>query len=101
MKGYVTCKHCKGVGKTYKWFIFPKRCPYCKGLGFNWMGSTRELNRNDLMKGVIINGKIYELVDADENKNDCDCCDLNRCGTYPCLAFGDHLGKCLKERTDL
>lgn len=24
MRGYITCKHCKDIGKTYKWWIFPK-----------------------------------------------------------------------------
>ena len=34
MRGYAICKHCKGVGKTFKWLIFPKRCPYCNGMGY-------------------------------------------------------------------
>ena len=37
MRGYVTCKHCKGIGKTFKLLIFPKRCPYCNGLGDIWV----------------------------------------------------------------
>ena len=37
MMGYVTCKHCKGIGKTFKLLIFPKRCPYCNGLGDIWV----------------------------------------------------------------
>ena len=40
MTGYVTCKHCHGVGKTFKWLIFPKCCPYCNGLGDIWLNST-------------------------------------------------------------
>lgn len=37
MRGWVTCKHCKGIGKTFKWLIFPKSCPYCNGLGDIWV----------------------------------------------------------------
>ena len=37
MRGYVICKYCKGVGKTHKWFIFPKKCPHCNGTGFIWI----------------------------------------------------------------
>lgn len=37
MRGYVTCKHCKGIGKTVKLLIFSKRCPYCNGLGDIWV----------------------------------------------------------------
>ena len=42
MRGYVTCKHCKGIGKTYKWWIFPKQCPYCKGFGDFWVDNIDE-----------------------------------------------------------
>ena len=31
------CKHCKGIGKIFKWLIFSKRCPYCNGLGDIWV----------------------------------------------------------------
>lgn len=44
MRGYVTCKHCKGIGKTFKWLIFPKSCPYCNGMGYIWMDSTHAID---------------------------------------------------------
>lgn len=44
MRGYVTCKHCHGVGKTYKWFIFPKHCSYCNGMGSIWLNSERDID---------------------------------------------------------
>ena len=44
MTGYVTCKHCKGVGKTFKWVIFSKHCPYCNGMGYIWMNSTQAID---------------------------------------------------------
>lgn len=43
MRGYVTCKHCKGVGKTFKWLIFSQYCSYCNGMGYIWLGSTKEI----------------------------------------------------------
>ena len=42
MRGYITCKHCQGIGKTFKWWIFPKVCPYCNGLGDIWVDNIDE-----------------------------------------------------------
>ena len=42
MRGWVTCRYCKGVGKTFKWLIFPKRCPYCNGLGDIWVDNIHK-----------------------------------------------------------
>ena len=42
MRGYITCKYCKGIGKTYKWWIFPKQCPYCNGFGDFWVDNIDE-----------------------------------------------------------
>lgn len=44
MRGYVTCKHCHGIGKTFKWLIFPKSCPYCNGLGDIYLDSTNAID---------------------------------------------------------
>ena len=44
MRGYVTCKYCHGVGKTFKWLIFPKYCQYCNGMGHIWLNSTRAID---------------------------------------------------------
>jgi len=45
MRGYITCEHCKGVGKTFKckWLlIFGKICPCCNGTGYIWVNNIDE-----------------------------------------------------------
>ena len=42
MRGYITCKHCHGIGKNIKWWIFPKTCPYCNGLGDIWVDNIEK-----------------------------------------------------------
>ena len=42
MRGYITCKHCHGIGKIFKCWIFPKTCPYCNGLGDIWVDNIEE-----------------------------------------------------------
>ena len=48
MRGYVTCEHCKGIGKTFKckWLIFGKSCPYCNGTGYIWVNNIDEYFKN-------------------------------------------------------
>ena len=46
MRGYLGCSHCHEVGKTYKWLIFPKKCPYCNGTGYIWVDNIDEYFKN-------------------------------------------------------
>lgn len=46
MTGWMTCEHCKGVGKTFKWLIFPMECYYCKGIGYVWADNVEEYFRS-------------------------------------------------------
>ena len=55
MRGWITCKHCKGIGKIYKWWIFSKKCPYCNGLGDIWVDNIDEYFKSNKQEQIIYN----------------------------------------------
>jgi len=42
MRGYVTCKHCKGTGKKFRFQIIPIPCQCCNGKGVIWVDNIEE-----------------------------------------------------------
>ena len=46
--GYIICKHCHGIGKIFKWRIFPKTCPYCNRLGDIWVDNIEKYFKKQL-----------------------------------------------------
>lgn len=47
MKGYISCKHCHGIGKTFKWRIFPETCTCCNGSGYIWVDNIEKYYNNN------------------------------------------------------
>lgn len=46
MRGFITCKHCKGVGRIYKCLIIPIECKCCNGRGYIWAENIYEYYEN-------------------------------------------------------
>lgn len=42
MRGFVTCEHCKGTGKKFRFQIIPISCPHCNGTGAIWVDNIDE-----------------------------------------------------------
>ena len=63
--GQITCKHCHGIGKIFKWWIFPKICPYCNGLGDIWVDNIEKYFKkqlNQIMKKELNVKKIEQKL---------------------------------------